>query len=39
MVASGAGLHRGTVRRIALAWILTLPGTIGLSSLLFWLIS
>ena len=39
MVASGAGLHRTTVSRIALAWILTLPGTIATSALLFYLLS
>jgi PiT family inorganic phosphate transporter len=39
MVASGAGLHRVTLRRVIWAWVLTLPGTVALSALLFYLIS
>ncbi len=35
MVAEGSGLQRGTVRSIALAWLLTLPATMALASLLF----
>jgi inorganic phosphate transporter, PiT family len=37
MVAAGAGLQGPTLRQIALAWILTLPGTSLLSAGLFWL--
>jgi PiT family inorganic phosphate transporter len=39
MVASGAGLQPLTLWRIALAWILTLPATIALSCVLFYLLS
>jgi PiT family inorganic phosphate transporter len=39
MIASGAGVHHTTVRRIVWAWVLTLPGTVALSALLFYLIS
>jgi PiT family inorganic phosphate transporter len=39
MVASGAGLHHLTVKRIAWAWVLTLPGTICLSAFLFYFLS
>jgi phosphate/sulfate permease len=35
MVAGGAGVQRGTVRNIALAWVLTLPATMGLAALLY----
>ena len=35
MVAGGAGLQLGTVRNIALAWLLTLPVTMALSGGLF----
>ncbi|TJZ73518.1 inorganic phosphate transporter [Chitiniphilus eburneus] len=37
MVANKSGLQGGTVRAILMAWVLTLPATIGLSALLFWL--
>ena len=37
MWADRAGLQRDTVRKIALAWILTLPAVICLSGLLYWL--
>jgi len=37
MWAERAGLQRDTVRKIALAWVLTLPAVIGLSALLYWL--
>ncbi|UXY14350.1 inorganic phosphate transporter [Chitiniphilus purpureus] len=37
MVANRSGLQGGTVRNILLAWVLTLPATIGLSAVLFWL--
>lgn len=37
MTANGSGLQVRTVRNILLAWVLTLPVTIGLSALLFWL--
>jgi PiT family inorganic phosphate transporter len=36
MVANGSGLQWGTVRNLAMAWILTLPASICLSALLFW---
>jgi PiT family inorganic phosphate transporter len=39
MVGSGAGVQRSTVRQISIAWILTLPATIALSAILFYLIS
>jgi len=39
MVASGAGLRRHTVSRIAWAWALTLPATVALSAFLFYLLS
>lgn len=38
MVASGAGLQRGTVTMIATAWVTTLPATIALSCGLFYLL-
>ncbi|QNM95233.1 inorganic phosphate transporter [Chitinimonas koreensis] len=37
MVANGSGLRGSTIRNILLAWVLTLPATMGLSALLFWL--
>jgi PiT family inorganic phosphate transporter len=39
MVASGAGVQRGTVWQIAAAWLLTLPATIAVSAALFYLLS
>jgi PiT family inorganic phosphate transporter len=39
MVASGAGLHRETLRQIAWAWILTLPATAAISGGLFCLVA
>jgi PiT family inorganic phosphate transporter len=38
MVASGAGVQRETVWRIAAAWVLTLPATIAISAALFYLL-
>lgn len=35
MVANGAGLQTGTLRNIALAWVLTLPITTFLGAALF----
>ncbi|MEO2089718.1 MAG: inorganic phosphate transporter [Gemmataceae bacterium] len=35
MVANGSGVQRQTTRRILLAWVLTLPGTMLLSGVLF----
>jgi len=35
MAANGSGLQANTLRNIALAWVLTLPGTTLLGSLLF----
>ena len=35
MVANGSGIQGGTCRRILLAWVLTLPGTVVLSGTLF----
>ena len=37
MAANGSGLQWGTVRSLAMAWILTLPSSILLSAFLFWL--
>jgi len=37
MVANKSGLQGGTVKTILLAWVLTLPATVGLSAGLFWL--
>jgi low-affinity inorganic phosphate transporter len=39
MVANKSGLQGGTVQTILLAWVLTLPATVGLSAALFWLAS
>ncbi|MFX1766723.1 inorganic phosphate transporter [Paraburkholderia sp. A1RI-2L] len=36
MAANGSGLQWGTVRNLALAWLLTLPASIALSALLYW---
>ncbi len=38
MVADGAGLQVGTLRNIALAWILTLPAVMLISGALYWLL-
>ena len=35
MAANGAGLQWGTVKSLALAWVLTLPAAITLSACLF----
>jgi len=37
MIASKSGLQGSTIKTILLAWLLTLPMTIGLSAGLFWL--
>jgi len=37
MIANKSGLHRGTVRTILLAWVLTLPAAMLLAAGLFWL--
>ena len=39
MVANQSGLQKSTVRSLALAWLLTLPASMLLSGLLFWLFS
>ena len=39
MVANKSGLQKSTVRSLALAWLLTLPASMLLSGLLFWLLS
>jgi inorganic phosphate transporter, PiT family len=39
MVASGAGVKSGTVWQIAAAWLLTLPATVAISGVLFYLLS
>jgi low-affinity inorganic phosphate transporter len=39
MVANKSGLQGGTVRTIMLAWVLTLPASMGLAAGLFWLAS
>ncbi len=36
MAANGSGLQWGTVKSLALAWVLTLPAAIALSGTLFW---
>src|SRR5581483_6618165 len=36
MAANGTGLQWGTVRNLIMAWVLTLPVSIGLSATLFW---
>jgi len=36
MVANRSGLQWGTVRNLAMAWVLTLPASICLSAFLFW---
>jgi len=36
MAANKSGLQWGTVRNLAMAWVLTLPASICLSALLFW---
>ncbi|WGF88765.1 inorganic phosphate transporter [Marinivivus vitaminiproducens] len=37
MAANGSGLQWGTIRNIAMAWLLTLPASIALAGSLFWL--
>ena len=37
MAANGSGLQWGTVKSLALAWVLTLPVSIALSGTLFWI--
>ena len=37
MAANRSGLQWGTVRNLAMAWVLTLPASILLSGFLFWL--
>ncbi|MDR3087088.1 MAG: inorganic phosphate transporter, partial [Azoarcus sp.] len=37
MVANRSGLHRGTIRSILIAWVLTFPISMLLASILFWL--
>jgi PiT family inorganic phosphate transporter len=39
MVASGAGLRYGIIRRIVLAWVLTLPVTISIAGGLYYLLA
>ncbi|HLJ51144.1 MAG TPA: inorganic phosphate transporter [Bryobacteraceae bacterium] len=36
MAANGSGLQWGTIRNLALAWVLTLPASIILAGFLFW---
>ena len=36
MAANGSGLQWRTVRSLAMAWVLTLPVSIALAGLLFW---
>jgi inorganic phosphate transporter, PiT family len=38
MAANGSGLQWATVRNLLLAWVLTLPGAITLSGLLYGLL-
>jgi PiT family inorganic phosphate transporter len=37
MVANGSGVQGGTVRKVALAWVLTLPACVVLAGTLFWI--
>jgi PiT family inorganic phosphate transporter len=37
MAANGSGLQWGTVKALAAAWVLTLPASIALSGVLFWI--
>ncbi|MFZ3214555.1 MAG: inorganic phosphate transporter [Candidatus Acidiferrales bacterium] len=39
MAANHSGLQMSTVRNLALAWVLTLPASICLAAMLFWLFS
>ena len=39
MVANKSGLQGGTVKTILMAWVLTLPASMGLAAGLFWLAS
>jgi inorganic phosphate transporter, PiT family len=39
MAANRSGLQWGTIRNLLMAWVLTLPASIGLSALLFWAFS
>ncbi len=39
MAANGSGVQLATLRNLAIAWVLTLPASILLSALLFWLFS
>jgi PiT family inorganic phosphate transporter len=39
MAANRSGLQMGTIRNLAVAWVLTLPASIALSGALFWLFS
>ena len=36
MAANGSGLQWSTVRSLAVAWVLTLPASIVLSGILYW---
>jgi PiT family inorganic phosphate transporter len=39
MAGSGAGVQQRVIWQIAIAWVLTLPATMALSGLLFWLLA
>jgi len=39
MVANKSGLQGNTIKTILMAWVLTLPATVGLSAALFWVAS
>jgi len=39
MAESGAAVQRGVIQQSILAWVLTLPATIFLAGLLFWLLA
>jgi PiT family inorganic phosphate transporter len=39
MAANGSGLQVATVRNLLLAWVLTLPASVLLSGVLYWLFS
>ena len=39
MTARGSGVQMRTIKKIGLAWVLTLPATMAVSALLFYILS
>jgi PiT family inorganic phosphate transporter len=39
MAANGSGLQLATVRNIATAWVMTLPASMAISGILYWIFS